>query len=64
MRQEQYLAIMCAIAVSSGIIGAMWTVVLFMLYDIKRMIGGSKVKKERVKGGDDDEIESPSDGTR
>lgn len=47
MTQTQYLAIMEAIAVSAGIIGGMWTVVLFMLYDIKRMIGGKKVKKER-----------------
>ena len=64
MTQTQYLAIIEAIAVVGGIIGAMWTIVLFMLYDIKRMIGGRKVKKERVKGGDDDEIESPSGDNR
>jgi len=58
MTQTQYLAIIEAIAVVGGIIGAMWTVVLFMLYDIKRMIGGKKVKKERWKGGDDSENES------
>ncbi|OLD63401.1 MAG: hypothetical protein AUF65_02375 [Chloroflexi bacterium 13_1_20CM_50_12] len=64
MTQDQYLAIIEAIAVIGGILGAMWAVVLFMLYDIKRMIGGRKVKKERVKGGDDDEIESPSGDSR
>jgi hypothetical protein len=47
MSQTQYIAIIEAIAVIGGIIGAMWTVVLFMLYDIKRMIGGRKVNKER-----------------
>jgi hypothetical protein len=64
MTQTQYLAIMEAIAVVGGILGAMWIVVLFMLYDIKRMIGGRKVKKERVKGGDGDEIESLGDDNR
>jgi hypothetical protein len=52
MSQTQYLAIMEVIAVSAGIIGAMWAVVLFLLYDIKRMIGGKKVKKEEQRSED------------